>query len=252
MTFKAAPESYDRFMGRFSRRLAPLFADFAGIDAGMSVLDVGCGPGALTEELARRLGGKRVAAADPSEPFVEGCRDRVPDADVRLAPGEQLPWDDGSFDAAVSQLAVNFMTDAPAAARELVRVVRPGGTAAACTWKQDGMQMLTSFWDAAKAVRPEAPKENKASNYRTEEELRTLWLGAGFDEVAAGELEVSFTYERFDDFWQPYTAGVGPAGAYLASLPAETGDAIREEAKRQLGAGPFELRGVACAVRGSA
>jgi ubiquinone/menaquinone biosynthesis C-methylase UbiE len=252
MTFKTAPESYDRFMGRFSRRLAPLFADFAGIGAGMSVLDVGCGPGALTEELARRLGGDRVAAADPSEPFVEGCRSRVPDADVRLAPAEQLPWDDDSFDVAISQLAVNFMSDAPAAAREFGRVLRPGGTAAACTWRQDGMQMLTSFWDAARAVAPQAPKGEQAASYRTEEELRTLWTGAGFDEVDTGELEVSFTYERFDDFWQPYTAGVGPAGAYLVKLPEETREAIREEARSRMGDGPFELRGTACAVRGVA
>jgi ubiquinone/menaquinone biosynthesis C-methylase UbiE len=252
MTFETAPESYDRFMGRYSRRLAPLFADFAGVEAGVSALDVGCGPGALTEELARRLGAERVAAADPSEPFVEGCRQRVPEADVRLAPAERLPWDDGAFDAALSQLAVNFMTDAPAAALELRRVLRPGGTAAACTWKQNGMQMLTSFWEAAAAIEAQAPKENKASAYRTEEELRALWQDAGFEAVATADLEVSFTYERFDDFWQPYTAGVGPAGAYLSGLPEETRTAIREEAKARLGDGPFELRGIACAVRGTA
>jgi ubiquinone/menaquinone biosynthesis C-methylase UbiE len=252
MTFETAPESYDRFMGRFSRRLAPLFADFAGVDAGMAVLDVGCGPGALTEELARRLGGDRVAAADPSEPFVEGCRRRVPEADVRLAPAEQLPWDDDRFDAALSQLAVNFMADAPAAARELGRVLRPGGTAAACTWEQDGMQMLTSFWDAAKAVAPDAPKGEQAARYRSEEELRGLWRDAGFGEVVSAKLEVSFTYERFEDFWQPYTAGVGPAGAFLVGLPEETREAIREEARRRMGDGPFELRGIACAVRGTA
>src|SRR5918992_355247 len=101
-------------MGRYSRELAPRFVEFAGVEPGMRVLDVGCGPGGLTELLAQRVGAESVAAADPSEPFVEECRKRVPGAEIRLAAAEDLPWEDGVFDAVLSQLVVNFLRDAPA------------------------------------------------------------------------------------------------------------------------------------------
>jgi len=122
MTFAVSGDVYERYMGRYSRLLAPCLADFAGIEQPARVLDVGCGPGALTEELAARTGAAAVAAADPSESFVEACRARVPGADVRLAPAEALPWEDGSFEAAPSQLVVNFMRDADAGVREMRRV----------------------------------------------------------------------------------------------------------------------------------
>ena len=117
MTFAAPAESYDRYMGRYSRRLAPLLADFAGVGPGLRVLDVGCGPGALTEQLASRVGAELVAAVDPSAPFAEACATRVPGADVRAGGGEQLPWADDSFDAVLSQLVVNFMDDPPGGVR---------------------------------------------------------------------------------------------------------------------------------------
>src|SRR5262245_65120463 len=124
MSFAVAVEAYDRFMGRYSSPLAPLFADFAGVTDGQTVVDVGCGPGALTGELVGRLGASAVTAVDPSEPFVSAMAERYPDVNVRLAPAEQLPLGDASVDAALTQLVVHFMRDPVAGLREMVRVTR--------------------------------------------------------------------------------------------------------------------------------
>ena len=127
MTFVVAAEAYDRFMGRYSAPLAPVFADFAGVADGQRVLDVGCGPGALTAELVRRLGPASVTAVDPSEPFVAAARERHPDVRVERASAEDLPFPDGTFDAALAQLVVHFMTDPVAGLHELARVTREKG-----------------------------------------------------------------------------------------------------------------------------
>jgi SAM-dependent methyltransferase len=255
MTFAAPADSYDRYMGRYSRRLAPLFADFADARAGMRALDVGCGPGALTECLAKLLGAERVAAADPSEPFVEACAQRVPGADVRRASAETVPWADDSFDAVLSQLVVNFMDDSARGVREMLRVARKGGVVAACTWDYaEGMEMLATFWDAAVALDPAAPAESKRMRFGKPDELRGLWLDAGLDDVSIDAMEVTERYESFVDYWNPFTAGVGPGGAYCASLSPGAQEALRDECRRSLGdpAGAFELQARAWAVRGRA
>src|SRR5438128_8966575 len=134
MNFDVAADAYDRFMGRFSRQLSPQLADFAGIRAGQHVLDVGCGPGALTAELVSRLGPQLVAAVDPSVSFVAAARARNPGVDVRTASAEHLPFEDGAFDAALAQLVVHFMTDSVAGLAEMRRVIRQAGVVAACVW----------------------------------------------------------------------------------------------------------------------
>lgn len=255
MTFAAPAGSYDRYMGRYSSRLAPPFADFAGVRAGMRALDVGCGPGALTGSLAERLGAERVAAADPSERFAAACAAHVPGADVRRAGAEGLPWPDRSFDAVLAQLVVNFVDDPPRGVREMRRVAREGGVVAACTWDYAGeMEMLTTFWDAALALDPAAPAEGRRMRFCTPDELHRLWLDAGLSGVSTGALETAVTYESFDDFWDPFTAGVGPGGAYCASLAPQAQIELRDECRRRLEEpeGAFELRARAWAVRGRA
>lgn len=253
MTFAAPRESYDRFMGRYSSKLAPTLIEFAGIEPGMRVVDVGCGPGALSEPLAELVGPERVSAADPSEPFVEACAERVPGADVRQASAEELPWADGAFDAALAQLVVNFMEDAHAGVSEMRRVVRPGGTVAACTWDYGGgMQMLRVFWDAATAIDPDAPDES-SMRYTTIESLERLWREVELQDVESGRLLVETTYTDFEDFWEPLTLGVGPAGSFTRSLEPERRATLRDDLFTRVGSpeGQFTLTALAWAVRGT-
>jgi SAM-dependent methyltransferase len=255
MSFEGPAEGYDSFMGRYSRPLAPLFADHAGIEPGMRVLDVGAGPGALTETLAELVGADHVAAAEPSPSFAAACAARVPEADVREAPAEDLPWDDGTFDAAVAQLVIHFMKDPLAGLREMQRVVKPGAVVAGCTWDTAGrMTMLGTFWGAAMALDPAAPAERGRARLGKPEELRELGTSAGLDDMSVEPLDVSVTYRDFDDFWEPFTAGVGPTGAYLVSLDPAPQDALREECRRRLGSpdAPFELPGRSWVLRGRA
>jgi SAM-dependent methyltransferase len=255
MTFDAPAAAYDRYMGRWSRRLAPLLAEFAGVRPGMRALDAGCGPGSLTTHLAELLGPERVAGADPSEPFVAACAARVPGADVRRAAAESLPWADGTFDAVLSQLVVNFLDDPGQGVRELRRVAREGGTVAACTWDyRERMELLATFWDSALELDPAAPAEGRRMRFATPGELHALWTEVGLRATETGGLEVEEEYASFDDYWEPFTAGIGPAGAYCASLAPEVREALREACRRRLGnpAGPFRLRARAWAVRGRA
>jgi ubiquinone/menaquinone biosynthesis C-methylase UbiE len=253
MQFSVPAEHYDRFMGRYVPKLAIALADAAGVSAGMRVLDVGCGPGGLTHELAARVGEDHVAAVDPSPPFAAANRERHPRADVRDATAEDLPFDDGSFDAALSSLVIAFMRDADAGAREMARVTRPGGVVAECMWDipGGGMTMLSTFWRAARTVEPDAQGEEARVGFH-EGEIAAVLERAGLEDVRAGTLDTSAPYEGFDDFWTPFTYAVGPAGGYLATLAAEQQDAIRDECRRLLGDpdGPFDLGARAWYARG--
>src|SRR2546423_9229915 len=138
MALNVAADAYDRFMGRYASRLAAQMADLAGVAAGQRVVDVGCGPGALTAELVRRVGAEAVEAVDPSEPFVAAVKERLPGVDVQLAAAEKLPFADATFDAALAQLVVHFMADPVRGLGEMARVTRAGGVVAACVWDHAG------------------------------------------------------------------------------------------------------------------
>jgi SAM-dependent methyltransferase len=253
MSFAVPADSYDRYMGRYSRLLAPLLAGFARVDPGQAVLDVGCGPGALTAELASRIGAEQVAAVDPSPGFVLGCAARVAGADVRNAPAEKLPWPDDQFDAVLSQLVVSFLRDADAGVREMRRVARDGGSITACTWDYGGeMQMLRTFWDAALALDPAAPDEARVMNYIDPGALRDLWLRANLREIETAALTVRARYADFEDYWLPFLTGTGPGGAYCVSLGPDHRAALRDECFDRLGApaGSFTLTARAWAVSG--
>jgi SAM-dependent methyltransferase len=241
-----APEAYDRYIGRYAPALARELIAAAGVRAGDSALDVGCGPGGLAVELAELVGAGRVAAVDPSEPFAEACRRRLPGVQVEIASAESLPFGDGEFDHALAQLVVNFIGDAPAGVREMRRVTRPGGTVAAAVWDYAGdMTLLRRFWDAAVALEPAAADldEGRCMRYCEPYALGDLWSAAGLDDVRVTDAVVAAGYDGFEDLWQPLEQGVGPAGAYAAGLPAEARAALKDELRGRLGvdAEPFSL-----------
>jgi SAM-dependent methyltransferase len=249
--FRVAAEAYDRFMGRYSVPLAPQLVDFAGVTAGERVLDVGCGPGALTEELVRRLGPTAVSAVDPSEPFVAAAQERQLGVDVRRAAAEQLPFPDATFGACLAQLVVHFMADPLRGLREMARVTRPDGVVAACVWDHAGQGPLSLFWGSARELDPEVEDESKLPGAR-EGDLARLFAGAGLREVEETALRVDVEHGDFDHWWEPFTLGVGPAGVYLSRLDPTLHVRLRELCRERFGPGATVLTARAWAARGLA
>jgi SAM-dependent methyltransferase len=239
-------------MGRYSLLLSAQLADLAGVRAGQRVLDVGCGPGALTAELAARLGPAGVSAVDPSEPFVASARERNPGVDVQRASAERLPFPDGGFDAALAQLVVHFMSDPVAGLREMRRVTRAGGVVAACVWDHAGGQGPVSlFWDAARELDPDVHDESGLAGAR-EGDLDRLFNSAALREVEETALSVSVEHPAFEEWWTPFTLGVGPAGAHVAGLEPEGRERLRERCRTLLPDAPFVLTARAWTARGLA
>ncbi len=252
MQFGAPAEHYDRFMGRYAVSLAPALADAAGVRAGMRVVDVGCGPGGLTHELAERVGADRVAAIDPAPQFAAACRDRNPGADVREGVAEDLPWPDDAFDAALSSLVIGFMSDADRGVREMARVTRPGGSVTACMWDiaTGGMGMLDTFWTAVRTVVPDAAGEDALVG-TAEGDIATRLTRAALTDITAGSLTATVEYTGFDDFWEPFTYAVGPAGSYLATMSPDAQARVRAACRAALPEAPFSIEARAWFARGT-
>jgi SAM-dependent methyltransferase len=245
-------DNYDRFMGRYSAPLAPIFADFARLVDSARVLDVGCGPGALTRELVGRLGSDAVRAVDPSEAFVAAVRARLPRVRVDRAAAEALPFEARSFDAALAQLAVHFMSDPIAGLREMRRVTTAGGVLAACVWDHAGRRgPLGVFWEAARMLDVDVDDESALPGTRRGH-LAELLQAAGVRDVEPGILSVDIEHPSFEEWWEPFTLGVGPAGAYVARLGAAHRDQLRELCRARLPDAPFVISARAWAARGTA
>jgi SAM-dependent methyltransferase len=252
VSFDVAAEAYDSFMGRYSRLLSPQLADLANVRAGQRALDVGCGTGALTGELVARLGADNVLAADPSPSFVAAARERHPGVDVREASAEALPFDDDTVDASLAQLVIHFLRDPVAGIGEMRRVTRPGGIVAACVWDHAGRQgPLRLFWDAARSLDPGVDDESRLPGTR-EGHLVELFEAAGLRGVEDAALSIRLEHPTFDAWWEPFTRGVGPAGAYLATLDDEHRTRLRAACRETIGPGPVVVAAIAWAVRGHA
>jgi len=249
VSFEVAAEAYDRFMGRYSRPLAAQFVELVGVCRGDRVLDVGCGPGALTGELVARLGAEAVSAVDPSGPFVAATTERFPGVDVRRAPAESLPFDAEAFDVVLAQLVVHFMTDPVAGLREMGRVTRPDGVVAASVWDHGtGPGPLTAFWAAVRQLDPSSHGEADLAGTH-DGELADLARRAGLADVAQHVLTVHRRFESFEDWWEPFTFGMGPAGAVVTALDDADRARLREACREQLPAqAPFELEARAWCV----
>ena len=249
MSFAVPAIAYDRFMGRYSAPLSPLFADFAGIAAGESVVDVGAGPGALTGELVSRVGAANVTAVDPSEPFVVALRERFPEVSVGQASAEALPFDNDSFDLALAQLVVHFMADPVQGLREMARVTRSGGLVAASVWDHGGGRgPLSPYWQLVRERDPSVRDESELAG-ANEGHLTQLFEEAGIRNIEEVPLTVHVVHESFDEWWEPYTLGVGPAGAYVVGLDEARREELRARAAATLRA-PFTIEARAWSARG--
>jgi SAM-dependent methyltransferase len=248
MSFDVSADAYLRFMGQYSEPLAARFADLAEVRPGQRLLDVGCGPGALTAELARRDGQDSVSAVEPSASFAAAVSARLPKVDVRRATAEQLPFPDHVFDGALAQLVIHFMTDPVAGLREMGRVTRPGGIVAACVWDHAGGRgPLTAFWSAVRELDPAADDESHLAGTR-EGHLARLFAQAGLGRAETATLTVHVRHASFEQWWERFTLGVGPAGTYVASLTPDRQAELRERCRRQLPAGPVDITATAWAV----
>ncbi len=249
VSFNVPADAYARFMGQYAEPLAGQFVELADVRPGQRALDVGCGPGALTGLLVGRLGGPAVAAIDPSAPFVAATAARFPDVDVRSGVAEHLPFPDDSFDRTLAQLVVHFMSDPVAGLREMARVTSPGGLVAACVWDHAGdTGPLATFWQAVRDIDPGASDESDLAGTR-EGHLAELCETAGLASTESGKLTVRVRFATFADWWEPYTMGVGPAGAYVAQLDEPGRDAVRSRCAQRMPAAPFEVSASAWCVR---
>jgi SAM-dependent methyltransferase len=252
VSFEVPPDAYDQLVGAYSERLAADFADLAQVGHGQGVLDVGCGPGALTAVLIQRLGAGQVSAVDPSESFVRATRRRCPEAEVQSGVAEDLPYPDGAFDAALAQLVVHFMQDPVAGLREMARVTKDGGVVAACVWDHEGgLGPFSVFWRAARDLDPGVDDESGRAGAR-EGHLAELFEAAGLTDIDASTLTVHRTFETFDDWWTPFTYGIGPPGGYLTGISDDRREALRDRCRQYLPSAPFDIAASAWAVRARA
>jgi SAM-dependent methyltransferase len=250
--------AYERFMGRWSRRLAPLLVAFAGVREGETVLDVGSGTGSLAHAVTGMVASARVIGVEPALPLAGYARAHAPTPRVQFVAGtmQHLPCASATVDRVLSLLVMNFVPDPDAALREMVRVTRPGGVVAAAVWDYGGrMQMLRLFWDEVVAANPaERPRDERHMPLCRQGELGALWRAQGLTAVEEQALSVIVRFESFDDFWRPFLGGQGPAGAYVRGVAATARGALeRRLRQRVLADGPdgaFTLTARAWGVRG--
>lgn len=250
MGFDGAAVDYDRFMGRYSEGLSGPFSDFAGVHAGQQVLDVGCGPGALTAQLVARVGASAVAGVDPSESYARAAQERFPGVSIQVAPAGALPFAESEFDVVLAQLVVHFLVDPVHDLREMARVTRAGGVVAACVWDHGGgSSPLSRFWDVLARIDPDAPHEAGLPGTHAGQ-LAEYLTEAGLDDIAETVLTVHVRHPTFEDWWAPYLRGAGPIGSYISALDDDGREELGRAVRSEMPDGPIDVHGSAWAARG--
>jgi SAM-dependent methyltransferase len=250
-------DAYERYIGRWSRKVAAEFLRWLAVERGRAWADVGCGTGALSETILAACAPASIEGIDRSDGFVDHARRQVRDPRVRFVTGDatRLPWEKGVFDAAISGLVLNFVPDHEAMAREMARVTKPGGRVAVYVWDYaGGMQLVRYFWDAARVVTPEDASADQAERFPICQPgpLGALFERVGLRSVETRAIEVPTVFRDFDDYWTPFLGKQGPAPTYLAAQRPEVQEQIRAHLQARLAArpGPIELTARAWAVRG--
>ncbi len=236
----SAGDSYDAYMGRWSRQVAPRFLDWLGARNGLDWLEVGCGTGALSSAILAQCGAKSLSGVDPSEGFVAQARENVPDprAEFHVGDAQDLPFDDSSRDVVASALVLNFVPDKQKALSEMKRVARPGGAVAFYVWDYPGggVEFMRAFWNAAIALDPSASDlaENKRFPFCTLDGLTELARDAGLDGIETTAIEVATVFRSFEDYWRPFTFGAGPAPGYCVSLEPDARQRLHDRLRDDL------------------
>jgi ubiquinone/menaquinone biosynthesis C-methylase UbiE len=249
---------YERYMGRWSRLLAPVYVAFAGPKDGQRVLDVGSGTGALASALEAALGSSEIVGIDPSAGFIAYATKNAKSGRARFEVGDaqKLRFGDASFDQTMSLLVMNFIPDHAKAIAEMRRVTRPGGVVSSCVWDYgEGMESLRIFWDEVVALDPAAePKHERNMKLTRQGQLGGLWKSAGLANIQEKPLVIDQAFASFDDYWGPFLTGVGPGGAYVVSLPEERRKQLEARMRSRLlgdrAAGAFTLKARVWCVRG--
>ena len=250
--------AYEKDTGRWSTRLAPLFAEFAGVPREGRLLDVGCGTGVLVQLLAHATDRLAIVGVDCSGPFIEYARSRFtgPRFSFDVGDAMALPYPDATFDCALSLLVFQFIPQPLRAAQEMRRVTLPGGTLAACNWAQGGNERVEIFWEEAMALDPDA-KGHRLQNRPSSRPggLTEIWSATGLADVKETALEIRTDFTSFDDYWVPLAGGAGPPGLYADKLSPERLEALRQALKKRLLGrredAPIMLKAIALAVRGT-
>lgn len=255
----AASDGYERYMGRWSRRLAPAFLDFTQARDGARFLDVGTGTGALAATVATTLKDGEVIGVDASEAFIAGAQHAAPPrVQFRVADAQALPFPDAFFDHVAAALVINFIPDHDRALSEMRRVTRPEGKVSACVWDYgEGMESLRIFWDETVALFPAlAPRHERNMKLCRQGELGNLWRKAGLTEVREDAIAIEQSFAGFADYWEPFLAGVGPGGACVASLAGPDRERLAQRLRGRLApqerGGALKLKARAWCVRGTA
>lgn len=245
--------AYERYMGRWSAQVAPLFASFVNLPDAGRVLDVGCGTGSMIEAVERRGRRVKITGVDTARPFLNYARARFPSQRCSFTRGSaaQLPYPDAGFDLCLCLLVFQLIPQVETAAAEMRRVTRPGGTVAACAWEGQRLEMVAVLREEARRLGLESAPPGKGRARWGEGELAALWRKTGLAEVEAVALDIRTEFRSFDDYWLPLLAGVGPTGAFVAGLNPEQRAALREALYRRLPDGPISLGARAWAVRGT-
>jgi SAM-dependent methyltransferase len=251
-------KNYEGYIGRWGRLVAAKFVDWLGQPEGLRWLDLGCGTGGLSQTILNKAAPAEIAGIDPSKGFITLAREQVGDLRANFVVGDaqSLPFASTYFDVAVSGLVLNFIPDPTLALNEMLRVVKPEGTIAAYVWDYAGeMQMLRVFWDAVVALDPQAASLDEGVHFKLcqPQKLEKLFKEAGLGTVEGQAIEVSTVFRDFNDFWEPFLGGQGPAPAYVATLDEIQKESLRERLRQTLSAGKegsIHLRARALAVQG--